>query len=209
MHLAEAPPDALVVDSPQLLRNEPSEATSPARAPLQRRERSTHASPASHRPAHRHELMHAACAIALAAHAADGLPRSRGDVSSVRGGEAPPPPPCVLCVGFSERILEPEIPRRWLRYELNVQNSLGARSHEYSISCTQWPCGTASLPTSFIADRRVLLLDEGKNSQHVEGYPTFNLSALHTPESQSRQFCANGTHTGTPSLVEVRLLPAV
>ena len=167
LHLAEELPDAIIIDAPHLLKTSAADTPSPQGVQLlqpSQRPSPQKPSPASYRPAHRHELMNLACTIALAAHAADGLTHLRGLASGgpaaaegSASGASSPLAPCVLCVGCTERLFEPEVPSRWLGHEVCAHPRLGFGRNEFVISSSSRPNGEQGLPIAFtVTERRIV-----------------------------------------------------
>lgn len=165
LHLAETQPHAIILDSPHLLRSSrPGTTTEQSPTSQHPKQRSSQQpSPTSHRPARRNEGMQLSCVIALAAHAADYLSsnRTRRPEESLNanlpymaeGQTAPPIAPCLLCVGLTEALLEPEVTCRWLHYDLEARHPLGAQNHQYTLTCSHRPTHTECASISFSIGR--------------------------------------------------------
>ena len=172
LHLAAVQPHAIIIDGLHLLRSGVTDSPSPHGAvqPPSRTQQSSPSqpSPASHREAQRNERMQLACLIALAAQAADTLPRARVRIDMALQGPAdaevqqppPPSPLCELCVGGLERLFETEVSSRWLSDEVTV-GKLQPSGQEYSIRCRRQG-GAEGPATAFgVVDRRLVVHGAG------------------------------------------------
>ena len=170
LHLAEMQPDAIIVDGPQFLRSGVTDSPSPHGIvkPSSRTLQCSpqQPSPAMHREAQRNDRMQIACALALSAHAADGLPRSCAHADASQPGSADAvlqqplsrPPLYELCIGCVDRLLDPEVSSRWLSEEVTVRLRLGIGSHpEYSISSRPQAGKEGPLATFGVVDRRLVV----------------------------------------------------
>lgn len=189
LHLAELQPDAIIVERPELLRISASDASSPLGPPASTRESPQQSGQRSSRPAHQHELMQVAAVLAVAAQTADALPRLRALAAQKRPAEATmepneahPLPPCVLCIGFTERFLEPEVVGRWISYEVTVKRPIGAEKNEYRIACRNVRSAT----------------DFPSLSMVVEPPLAFNEQSAFHRDSQLSQTPSNGKFSWAP-----------